>query len=230
MQLENYNFTGKEDFKNLWMTTVTNEYGLFRGRENELGEIFETLFDNTDVELFNSHKNKTTVMPMIDFVNQVYEDKVIMIEHGVMFSAKPEDMSPAVMTEDYLKKQRKIVKKEANYNLTEGDKVKGKIQNIMQDNIKLIMNTFYGIMNNAYSKFYNKDLGGSITCKSRHTISLNGLACEAFMGYYRFRNVGAIKHMIKEINSSGSAEGIQLFTEESYQRFCTAEERRVHSC
>ena len=140
MQLKNYNFTGKEDFKNLWMTTVTNEYGLFRGRENELGEIFETLFDNTDVELFNSHKNKTTVMPMMDFVNQVYEDKVIMIEHGVMFSSKPEDMSPAVMTEDYLKKQRKIVKKEANYNLTEGDKVKGKIQNIMQDNIKLLMN------------------------------------------------------------------------------------------
>ena len=67
-------------------------------------------------------------------------DKVIMIEHGVMFSSKPEDMSPAVMTEDYLKKQRKIVKKEANYNLTEGDKVKGKIQNIMQDNIKLLMN------------------------------------------------------------------------------------------
>lgn len=140
MQLENYNFTGKEDFKSLWMTTVTNEYGLFRGRENELGEIFETLFDNTDIELFNSHKNKTTVMPMMDFVNQVYEDKVIMIEHGVMFSSKLEDMSPAVMTEDYLKKQRKIVKKEANYNLTEGDKVKGKIQNIMQDNIKLLMN------------------------------------------------------------------------------------------
>lgn len=57
---------------------------------------------------------------------------------------------------------------------------------------------FYGVLNNAYSKFFNKDLGGSITCKSRHTISLNGLACEAFMGYYRFRNVGAIKHMIKE--------------------------------
>lgn len=53
-------------------------------------------------------------------------------------------------------------------------------------------------MNNAFSKFYSQDLGGSITCRSRHTISVSGIACEAFMGKYRFRNLGAVKHLIKE--------------------------------
>jgi hypothetical protein len=53
-------------------------------------------------------------------------------------------------------------------------------------------------MNNAFSKFYSQDLGGSITCRSRHTISVSGIACEAFMGKYRFKNLGAVKHLIKE--------------------------------
>lgn len=58
---------------------------------------------------------------------------------------------------------------------------------------------YYGVQNNKYSKFFNRSSGGSITCRGRYLISLNGIVCEMFAGKYRFKNVGAIMHMISQI-------------------------------
>ena len=58
---------------------------------------------------------------------------------------------------------------------------------------------YYGVQNNKYSKFFNRSSGGSITCRGRYLISLNGIVCEMFAGKYRFKNVGALTHMIAQI-------------------------------
>ena len=58
---------------------------------------------------------------------------------------------------------------------------------------------FYGVQNNKYSKMFNRSLGGSITCRGRYLITLNGIVCEMFAGEYRFKNVGAIVHMISQV-------------------------------
>lgn len=79
-------------------------------------------------------------MSLIEFIDTVYRENIIVIENGVMFSSKEEDVSPAVLTEEYLKNERGIVKNQAIYNLTEGNKIKGVIQNLVQDYIKLLMN------------------------------------------------------------------------------------------
>lgn len=140
MKLEKIVLNSKADFKQLWINAVLQDYELFRGREVELDSLFEQFFNNSEIELFNSHKNKRTKMSLIEFIDTVYRENIIVIENGVMFSSKEEDVSPAVLTEEYLKNERGIVKKQAIYNLTEGDKVKGVIQNLVQDYIKLLMN------------------------------------------------------------------------------------------
>lgn len=58
---------------------------------------------------------------------------------------------------------------------------------------------FFGVQNNKYSKYFNRSLGGSITCRGRYLITLNAIVCEMFAGLYRFRNVGALVHMISQI-------------------------------
>ena len=140
MELKKIVLNSKADFKQLWINTVLQDYELFRGREAELDSLFEQFFNNSEIELFNSHKNKRTKMSLIEFIDTVYRENIIVIENGVMFSSKEEDVSPAVLTEEYLKNERGIVKNQAIYNLTEGDKVKGVIQNLVQDYIKLLMN------------------------------------------------------------------------------------------
>ena len=78
---------------------------------------------------------------------------------------------------------------------------------------------FYGVQNNKYSKWFNRTTGGAITCRGRYLISLNGIAAEALIGRYRFRNVGALKHLITAIKSETlSPISIQLLNEVKVSR------------
>ena len=84
-------------------------------------------------------------IPLIEFIDQIYSEAMIVVEEGQLFSSKPEHKSPAVRIEAGLKAERKIVKKESNRNLTEGDKVLGERQNIIQDMVKRVMNRRFRI-------------------------------------------------------------------------------------
>ena len=68
--------------------------------------------------------------------------------------------------------------------------------NLMQGNTKEAMNTFYGIMINIWSKYYNYDVASATTARGRSTVSMNGLTLEANFGTYRPYSVDAILHFI----------------------------------
>ena len=86
MKLKRIVLNSKADFKQLWINTVMQDYELFRGREAELDSLFEQFFNNSEIELFNSHRNKRTTMSLIEFIDTVYRENIIVIENGVMFS------------------------------------------------------------------------------------------------------------------------------------------------
>ena len=65
---------------------------------------------------------------------------------------------------------------------------------------------FYGVQNNKYSKWFNRTTGGAITCRGRYLISLNGIAAEALIGRYRFKNVGALQHLISSIKKESLSQ------------------------
>ena len=86
MELKKIVLNSKADFKQLWINAVLQDYELFRGREAELDSLFEQFFNNSEIELFNSHKNKRTKMSLIEFIDTVYRENIIVIENGVMFT------------------------------------------------------------------------------------------------------------------------------------------------
>lgn len=199
MTLQEMKLESIERFKELWIKDVTENKRLMRKDLNKLSSLFDSRFKHAMIHLENSHKTTETDMNLFEFIDTVYRECVIIIENGVLLSSKDEDASPAVAIEAGLKAERKIVKKQSNFNLTEGDKALGARQNVIQNMVKLVMNIYFGVQNNKYSKFFNKALGGSITCRGRYLITLNAIVCEMFAGVYRFRNVGALIHMISEI-------------------------------
>lgn len=131
------------NFREQWIQTISTQHGLLD--RQRLGQLFDDNFNDALIEIVNTHKNKRMTMPLIEFIDQIYSEAMIVVEEGQLFSSKPEDKSPAVRIEAGLKAERKIVKKESNRNLTEGDKVLGERQNIIQNMVKLVMNRRFRI-------------------------------------------------------------------------------------
>ena len=135
MRLENVS-----RFKELWIKDVTENKHLMRKNLNKLESLFDSRFKHAKIHLENSHKTTAEDMDLFEFIDTVYREAVIIVENGVLFSSKEEDASPAVTIEAGLKAERKIVKKQSNFNLTEGDKALGARQNVIQNMVKLVMN------------------------------------------------------------------------------------------
>lgn len=140
MTLQEMKLESIERFKELWIKDVTENKRLMRKDLNKLSSLFDTRFKHAMIHLENSHKTIETDMNLFEFIDTVYRDCVIIVENGVLFSSKEEDASPAVTIEAGLKAERKVVKKQSNFNLTEGDKALGARQNVIQNMVKLVMN------------------------------------------------------------------------------------------
>lgn len=136
---------GVQDFKRMWMNDIIHDKKLMADKPQLLDKIFDENFRTAQIHLINSHRNTKTDMDLIEFIDTVYRESVIVIENGVLFSSKAEDASPATDVEEELKADRKIIKKESNFNLTEGDKALGARQNIIQNMVKLVMNQWFRI-------------------------------------------------------------------------------------
>lgn len=122
------------------MRDIIENKRLMTKNPQRLSEIFDKCFREAKIHLENSHRNTSDDMSLIEFIDTVYKKCIIIIENGVLLSSDEKDMSPAVMIEAGLKAERKVVKKQSNYNLTEGDKALGARQNIIQNMVKLVMN------------------------------------------------------------------------------------------
>lgn len=215
--LEKISLGSVESFKKQWIYYVHHEAGLLT--EEKLSEMFDSRFNRMHVHIVNSHRNTKEKKDLIEFIDEVYSELLILVEEGQLFSSDPNNVSPAVRIEAALKERRGVVKKKANSELAEGDPVVGGRLNTIQELVKLAMNIFYGVQNNKYSKFFNRTTGGAITCRGRNLITLSGIASEALIGRYRFRNVGALKHMIMQLKKENlSSESLNFLNNISVTR------------
>lgn len=171
-------YANKENFKNAWKLDVRNTVSGYIP-DRLLDEIFELRWRETMITYENSVKNTSQVIGALKFIQEVYGDEKIIVENGVLFQNSRKVVAPTVETEIFLFNERKRVKKKGNYYLTVGnDPVLGAIYDNLQKNIKITMNTYYGVLTNPFSRFYNRDLGDSITCRGRSSISVSALAVE----------------------------------------------------
>ena len=138
-------------FRDLWVEEISVKHGLLD--RQRLRHIFDENFNDALIEIVNTHKNKRIEVSLIDFIDEIYREAIIVVEEGQLFSSKESDMSPAVRIEAGLKSERKLVKKESNRNLTEGDKVLGERQNIIQNMVKLVMNQWFRTCENVCARF-----------------------------------------------------------------------------
>ena len=176
-------FTDKETFKKNWITHMLTKTRVDDTNYENLGVIFEKAYKQTTIEYKNSVQGKTRLVGALDFIHETYKDEKILVENGVIFRNSREVFAPTVESEIYLFKRRKTVKKLGNYWLTEGnDPIVGAIYDNLQKNIKILMNTYYGVLTNPYSRFYNRDLGDSITTRGRSSISVSALSIEGAFG------------------------------------------------
>ena len=172
-------FKSKETLKENWIKSIKSKIRLDDIKSQELSSIFDKAFKETRIQYTNSVQGKTRTLGALEFIYNTYKDEKILVENGVIFRNSREVFAPTVESEIYLFKRRKTVKKLGNYWLTEGnDPIVGAIYDNLQKNIKILMNTYYGVLTNPYSRFYNRDLGDSITMRGRSSISVSALSME----------------------------------------------------
>lgn len=176
---------------------------------DKLSKLFEAEFLSSTVTYNNSVEGIDRKIETLQFLSEVFEKDKIIVENGVLFRNSRETFAPSVHAEIYLFNRRKEVKKKGNYYLTEGnDPILGALYNELQKNIKILMNTYYGVLTNPYSRFYNRDLGDSITCRGRSSISVSAMSLEgAFSKRIPYR-IDALMYYISKASECDVDEDI----------------------
>ena len=171
----------KAELKKAWIDDSIRQTGSERTLDvlDKLDKFFEAEYLSSTVTYNNSVEGIDRKIESLEFLSEVFEKDKIIVENGVLFRNSRETFAPSVHAEIYLFNRRKEVKKKGNYYLTEGnDPILGALYNELQKNIKILMNTYYGVLTNPYSRFYNRDLGDSITCRGRSSISVSAMSLE----------------------------------------------------
>ena len=160
-----------------------------------LEHAFDQNYLNATVELYNSVKGEHTEIKANDLLKDI-SNNYIIVENGCLFLKHELFTTPAAVSFDILKKLRSYYKGNMKKAKEDGKILDIGFYSLMQQNTKEALNTYYGIMVNILSKYYNYDVAGSTTIRGRSTVSMNGLTVEYIFGKYRPYNVSIHLHFI----------------------------------
>ena len=186
-------FKDKESFKEAWLKYTTTHTGI--EDINYLNDKFETFYKNSNINVYNSFLGTDKHYDSITMINDIL-NKYIIVENGVLFLKHDIKLSACVKTYAVLKKLRASYKHSMKKALENNNTIEANFFNLMQGNTKEALNTFYGIMINIFSKYYNYDVASATTSRGRSTVSMNGLTIEANFGAYRPYTIDAVLHFI----------------------------------
>lgn len=186
-------FKDKESFKEAWLKYTTTHTGI--EDINYLNDKFETFYKNSNINVYNSFLGTDKHYDSITMINDIL-NKYIIVENGVLFLKHDIKLSACVKTYAVLKKLRASYKHSMKKALENNNTIEANFYNLMQGNTKEALNTFYGIMINIFSKYYNYDVASATTSRGRSTVSMNGLTIEANFGAYRPYTIDAVLHFI----------------------------------
>lgn len=163
---------------------------------NKMTNIVKDFFPNEDLELIKSlvmeevkrvekeNQTKKTItfkveIPKVETALDVSlrkieklldKDKPIITKYGSCFYRHEEKEALLAKMLEYEGKERKKVKKEAFTHINDKDLTEYKRLDNIQKTIKILMNSFYGVLNAAGSIFYSPCCGASITYSGENII------------------------------------------------------------
>lgn len=200
-------FTNKASYKETYMNYVTNNYVLNERQRDEISRLFDDTFFENKITLYKSDTGLMTEVNPYDFMRDALT-RYITVENGAFYLKHSLYRNPLIKTY-FLLRERRSSHKVLQHKAEEiGDTTAASFHELEQSNIKLIMNTLYGILINIYSKFYNYDIASSTTIRGRSTVSMNALMIESLMGDYTPYSLEAKLQIINESKSKNS-----IFTE-----------------
>lgn len=182
-------------FREAWINFLT----MLTDIENRtfLENKFDSYFFNAEVTIYNSYTGASQTHLSSNLLEEI-ANKYIIVENGALFLRHEIFTAPCVVSYEILTKLRDTFKGIMKKYKAEGDNVSAGFYNLMQGNTKESLNTFYGIMINILSKYYNFDVAGSTTVRGRSTVTMNGLLIESTFGTFRHYNVSVHMHFINQ--------------------------------
>ena len=196
--INNRYFEDMNRFRDAWVNCVSIMTDI--ENKNYLFEVYDKNFKSDKATIYNSVNGKTTTIKTTDLLQDISKNYVI-VENGCLFLKHEIFTAPAVGSFDILKKLRAYYKGNMKKAKGSGNSMDVGFYSLMQQNTKEALNTYYGIMINILSKYYNYDVAGSVTIRGRSTVSMNGLTIEYIFGKYRPYNVSIHLHFINEVIS-----------------------------
>ena len=194
--IDNRYFEDMSRFRNAWVNCVSIMTDI--DNKNYLEEIYDKHFKIGKTTIYNSVNGQTTTRNTVDLLQDIFK-KYVIVENGCLFLKHEIFTAPAVGSFDILKKLRAYYKGNMKKAKGAGKSMDVGFYSLMQQNTKEALNTYYGIMINILSKYYNYDVAGSVTIRGRSTVSMNGITIEYIFGKYRPYNVSIHLHFINEV-------------------------------
>jgi hypothetical protein len=190
-------------YKERWISDAIIKLGLPDTDENKtkLSKRFDTSYKPKKIKTSNTYTIRDREVSAMQLFNEVKEHKLILNETGTMFHNQDTIMSPVTETEFALYKDRDVFKALYKYN----DSVEGNNPvlagryNLLQGAVKTLMNTYYGVQANEYSKFYNPDVAGSITGKCRSVTSVSALAVESIFSFVEMESLSEVYNFVLKV-------------------------------
>lgn len=141
---------------------------------DSLPEEFEIIFDPTfKSELKKINKN--------DFIKFVKENNLVYTINGCFYKNHKEEISISADVLNSLLNSRKVYKQKMFEAKQSGDKLNLNIYNTRQLVYKVLANTAYGVLVNSHFRFYNIDLGSSITLTGREALKTSIVEANAYV-------------------------------------------------
>ena len=126
-------------------------------------------FKDHDCVIHNIHRDVEVNTTLFNVVDYLHNHKPIMAGNGTLYKNQHEIYNPnAEMLLDWKKNRSKLKSERKKFDPREYEFIK---RDIGQDNIKRLMNSFYGVGLAKTSRFYNKYVGASITGTGQALIS-----------------------------------------------------------
>jgi len=127
------------------------------------------------------HKNSKENMTLKELNNRINEYKGIINISGCIFKGHEIEQSIFFEIYNFLLENRKLYKKEKFEAGKRGDKIEEKVFDNKQWALKILANSLYGVLLNEYFRFYNADLGESITLGGQEAIRFSGYHLNKYM-------------------------------------------------
>lgn len=187
----------EENLKSLKLKYPDKSDDVLRGK---LERIYDERFNPVKCKLHNNLKDITIKTDIGTVMNLMMKRDLIPTEHGVLFQTHEDVLNLEADLLRLFKKERKVAK---NKMFELKGTPESEVYNTIQKVWKILANSYYGILGQRASSFYNKYVAMSITGKGQSIISCALTTFEYFLGgnvrFYDFQDcITYINNIVNE--------------------------------